>query len=337
MDELDIKVTYIRPCVTDAGKVSAETRLVSRGRTSSELLSDFFDSARLCWLLSISRIFSKVKCSEKLGIAKMEFEGKTIVVSKGGRINIRTAEDKEDALRTVWLVSKALWPSIICPKCQKSVLECVSGLCVKCEVKNCGLLLRGPPNPNRESADKPSSRTVNEILTEAQANASVDFNEARRNLDEVCRILRKMVTSPNSGTTPENIQSVVSEHLRCGNELAQNLLIQSPRQMGASAGLILLGISANLEMLSVTLASLAKTSLSNEYPAIKLTWDAFLAAYEDLWKPAYGKREKSRSHVRRSLMRVSERKNEVDFRIQLEKIVEAGNRLRSIRMLALAV
>ena len=138
-------ITYLRPCVTETGKISAETYLAPSNEESADLAPAFFDSARLCWALNSSEIFNRVKCSEKLGIAKADLNGKTIVISKSGRINVRRAENEEDALRTTRLVSKAAWPAMVCSTCGKAVLECVAGLCDRCTGKDCPLLFDGPP------------------------------------------------------------------------------------------------------------------------------------------------------------------------------------------------
>ena len=278
-------ITFIRPCVTEAGKVSAETRLAPSTGASSELSPDFLDSSRLCWVLNISKVFSRVKCSEKLGIAKMEIDGKTVVVSKGGRINIRTARDKEDALGTTRLVSKALWPAMICSNCERAVIECVSGLCASCKPKECQLLTHGPPDPTRTPSKKFDLKTVRDILAELETTVPTDFYEARRTLDEAFQVMNGVAVAVSSGNASDNVESAVKEKLDAGNRMAQRLIVEGGRQIDVSGGLILLGVAANLEALNHMIGSFVKSSLSpSDRRGFKDAWNAVASAYETLWK-----------------------------------------------------
>lgn len=284
-DAMSFGITFIRPCVTDAGKVSAETRLAPNSGTSSDLSPDFLDSSRLCWVLSISQAFSRVKCSEKLGIAKMETDGKTVVVSKGGRINIRTARDKEDALETTRLVSRALWPAMICSKCGRAVIECVSGFCTGCRPKECQLLTHGPPDPTQTSSKRLESKTVRDILAKLETTAPIDFYEAKQNLDEAFQVMRGAAVALSSGNASDNVEDAVKEKLDVGNRVAQRLIVQDGRQVNISGGLILLGVVANLEALNRMISSFAKSSLSSlDRRAFKDAWNSVVSAYETLWK-----------------------------------------------------
>jgi|GEM_PF-5957180 ArsR family metal-binding transcriptional regulator len=85
------KISYIRPCFTDKSKKMAEARF-------SESVAD---SKEMCELLMNSRQFDNVTYSEKLGIARIEWMGKTITIFNTGEITVRSAESIEDVKSTI--------------------------------------------------------------------------------------------------------------------------------------------------------------------------------------------------------------------------------------------
>jgi TATA-box binding protein (TBP) (component of TFIID and TFIIIB) len=52
--------------------------------------------------------FKDVTCSMKLGVIKIKWKGKTIMVFRTGKISIREADSEDDAVRTFHTVSKAI-------------------------------------------------------------------------------------------------------------------------------------------------------------------------------------------------------------------------------------
>jgi len=339
MVKSNLGMTYIRPCVTEAGKISAETHLGS-ARDGSESSSDFLDSSKLCWLLNLSQIFSGVKCSQNLGIAKIEFNGKTVVVSKGGRINVRTAENKEDALETTWLVSKAMWPAMICARCGKAILECISGWCGKCRPKDCPLLVSGPPKPTQMLDTRRDIKTVNEILQELDASGSSAFKQAKQDLGDILQILGSAVTMLSSGNSSQN-EVTVRQKLEEATCLAQRLIVEGHKQIDMSAGLILLGISTNLEMLSQIVGSLAKVVLSHpDHLLLERTWNVVISGYKALWRfdPAEPRRlEKSYAAVSRILSRTRGKGGNIDFLRSLKAMAKVCLYLSRIASMSLVV
>ncbi|MBU1135205.1 MAG: hypothetical protein KKG13_01660 [Nanoarchaeota archaeon] len=93
----DYELNFIKPCITERKKVLAEVKL-RRG----------FKPEVLCDIMSKSKLAKHTKCSEDLGIARIEWEGKTILVFASGEINIRRADDKEDALKTANFIKDIL-------------------------------------------------------------------------------------------------------------------------------------------------------------------------------------------------------------------------------------
>jgi len=101
-------ITYIHPCVSEKGKVMAEARLDRGPEGSVDLKYGFFDPYMMCYIIKNCGFFKDVKCSSKLGIAKIEHEGKTIIINQNGKIDVRKAVSREDALETVRFVSRTL-------------------------------------------------------------------------------------------------------------------------------------------------------------------------------------------------------------------------------------
>lgn len=93
----DFELNFIKPCITERKKVLAEVKL-RRG----------FRPEVLCEIMSKSKLAKYTKCSEDLGIARIEWKGKTILVFASGEINIRRAEDKKDALETANFIKDIL-------------------------------------------------------------------------------------------------------------------------------------------------------------------------------------------------------------------------------------
>jgi len=330
---------YLRPCVTEAGKISAETHLAPRGREPVDSTSEFFDSARLCWAVNGSQAFNRVKCSEKLGIAKLEINGKTIVVSKSGRINVRRADDEEDALRATRLVTRAAWPAMICSRCGKTVVECVAGLCTRCAGRDCSLLLGGPPEPASISAGARETKTVSEILTELAAIERSSLQEAKGHFDKVFQILKNVRGTQPPCSSFVGDEGSVAEELEAAKLLAQKLIAQGQTQVESSAGLAIMGIAINLESLSHAVVLHAKLVQSHpESLLAKEAWRIAMGAYEALWQRDQAKvQELARLHakVRSKLRRSGGKCREGDLRASLGKLVELGlslSRIISIRL-----
>ncbi len=86
---------YTKPCITEKDRIMANTTL--------DINLDF---ERMCDMLKTE--FKDVVCSQKLGIVKINWKGKTILIFKSGKVSIRKAESEDDAIKTLETVSKTL-------------------------------------------------------------------------------------------------------------------------------------------------------------------------------------------------------------------------------------
>ncbi len=143
-------LAVFEPCLTDSQMVMAEIHLASR-----EVNYGYVDPG-FCEILPL--YFSSVKCSQILGIARIEFEDKEILVSQTGKTIVRHAENEKDALKMCDLLSRSISASVICP-CLATAAECISGLCT-CEA--CEILENSSLSPDEKDVIK--EKEYNSVL-----------------------------------------------------------------------------------------------------------------------------------------------------------------------------
>ena len=108
---------FLNPCITDGEKVMAELYLAAREVDYGYLDPQFCEYVNL---------YFTAKCSQSLGIARIEYENKEILLSQTGKVVVRQAESEEDALETVDLVHRVVSGAVICSSLS-TVLESISG------------------------------------------------------------------------------------------------------------------------------------------------------------------------------------------------------------------
>ncbi len=123
-------VMYIQPCASERGKLMADVEL------AKEPTGQFIDPETLCSLLEIHRRrFAELKCSPSLGVAKLKWKGREISIFKNGKLKIQRALDREEILRVANSISRLIWAAAICEVCKQPTLDCASGKCGKCAVR----------------------------------------------------------------------------------------------------------------------------------------------------------------------------------------------------------
>lgn len=130
-------VALIHPCVTDAKKVSAETQL------AKPMKYGFLDVEAFKPLADLK--FKDVRCSSRLGILKFNHGLREIVLYSSGKINVKKASDREDAIRTIDRLGRMMWPATICTACGSVAMECAAVGCAPCQHKVCPVLRGGAP------------------------------------------------------------------------------------------------------------------------------------------------------------------------------------------------
>ncbi len=124
-------ILIIKPCTVEEniGKISGEAHV----GYWVEGKKFYFEAKKFGESLAREAAFKEFKFSEKIGIAKFDHDGKTVLFSTSGRIIVRGAADSADVLKTVELAANAAWHSAVCPvhnrlaeECVKKELECAA-------------------------------------------------------------------------------------------------------------------------------------------------------------------------------------------------------------------
>lgn len=252
-------VTYIHPCISEVGRVTAEAKLTSGPEGAVDLKFGFFDPIMLCWALETSGLFKDVKCSPSLGVARVMVDDKTVMVFKDGRMNVRRARDKIDAIETIRLVSRSLWGSIICSCCGNSGVDCASGGCEDCLTRVCPVIGGGPPDPaitSRAPLKQTTASTIFERVKELPSG--IYFQDGSRRVDEAVEIVERLADEVLRGPVNLNLLDLAKEKLNEANKLAIRFIVETPRVEDATIGLILAGASLDVSRVVDGLSMLAK-------------------------------------------------------------------------------
>lgn len=261
-------ITYIHPCITEAGKIAAETRLTSAPEGAPDLKYGFYDPLQLCAILNTTEFFQDVKCSPSLGIGRVHVDDKTVLIYKDGRINVRQAEDKEDALRTIRQVSRSLWGAIIC-SCGNASVDCASGGCEQCIAQTCPVISGGPPDPTVTNLSPTQQTTASTIFERVKTlKTRKHFEEGIKQLDETFSLFKQASLkflkehSVNGSTL-----SLMEEKIVQVNKLAIRFIVETSNVYDAAIGLTLSGVAMDLSRIADGLKSLTSSKSEFSSPA----------------------------------------------------------------------
>lgn len=288
-------ITYIHPCVSEAGRVMAEARLTKGPEGEVKNLKyGFFDPYMMCYTLKNCGFFTDVKCSTKLGVAKIEYDGKTIIINHKGKIDVRRARDKEDALTTIRFVGRTLWGAIICMCCGNAGIDCASGGCEDCVDKLCPVLGGGPPQPglNQEKTKQTTGKTT---------FIRVDKLETGHLFIEGFVMLKKALERIFNGDL--NVDFEIESAARKG----MHFIIETPRMQDAALGLILDGICEDVRRIKEGLNDLQGIRLGEKEggflkDAEKIVVESFSAFENTDWEKTSEIKEKIYPEYRKRLM-----------------------------------
>lgn len=241
-------VTYIHPCISEAGKVTAEARLTSGPEGAVDLKYGFYDPIQLCMTLNMAGFFEDVRCSPNLGIGRVTVDNKTVLIYKDGRINVRRAKDREDAVQTIRLVSRSLWGAIICSCCGNAGVDCASGGCEDCVTRVCPVIGGGPPDPTMASRGPIQQTTASTIFDRVKAlETRGHFEEGVTRLDEAFEIFReKSLGFLEKQVVNKATLKSIEERIAQVNKSAIKFIVETPSVYDAAIGLILSGVAMDL-------------------------------------------------------------------------------------------
>jgi hypothetical protein len=179
-------IIEINPC-TEEGFVTLETQLRSRVM-AQDLFADFFDQYQLCQSLTEIDIFDKMNCSSKMGYALAEIKGKRTHVFKTGKIIMRRADDKEDALNTLAKISKMLLPARLC-SCNNTLVDCFGGACNTCSEGSCAALIDAAEIGEEYETE---GYTIGNVLEEKDMENYPELLDNFKLLDEIISDIRNI-------------------------------------------------------------------------------------------------------------------------------------------------
>ncbi len=277
-------ITYIHPCITEAGKIAAETRLTSGPEGATDLKYGFYDPLQLCATLNTTEFFQDVKCSPRLGIGRVNLGDKTVLIYRDGRINVRQAKDKEDAIRTIRQVSRSLWGAIICT-CGNTSVDCASGGCEECLTQICPVMSGGPPDPTVTDRSLTQQTIASKIFDRVNTlETGRHFEEGIKQLDEAFNLFERAShrflkdQSINTST-----YRMIEEKIAQAKKLSIRFITETSNIYDAALGLILSGVAKDSSRIAyglrglvsskIELSSSALTHLLSE--AINMTVEAY--------------------------------------------------------------
>lgn len=88
-----MEIRLSRPCVEDPSRYIAECHL---GRK--------LDIEKLCGILRNANVMD-LKCSVKLGVARYELDGRSVMMYQSGRVDIRRIQDTTQAEKVMWEIT----------------------------------------------------------------------------------------------------------------------------------------------------------------------------------------------------------------------------------------
>jgi hypothetical protein len=241
-------VTYIHPCISEAGKVTAEARLTSGPEGAVDLKYGFYDPIQLCMMINMTGFFEDVRCSPNLGIGRVTVDDKTVLIYKDGRINVRRAKDREDAVQTVRLVSRSLWGAIICSCCGNAGVDCASGGCEDCVTRVCPVIGGGPPDPTVTSRGPIQQTTASTIFDRVKALETKGyFKEGVKQLDEAFEIFGEAsLKFLEKQVVDKAALKSIGQKIAQVNRSAIKFIVETPSVYDAAIGLILSGVAMDL-------------------------------------------------------------------------------------------
>jgi ArsR family metal-binding transcriptional regulator len=228
-------VTYIHPCISESGKVAADVKVTRGPEGEIRLEYGFYDPLLMCYFLQNAGIFKRVRCSPKLGVARVDWEGKTIMIFDSGRISIRRAKDREDVLRSLKFVSRVLWGSIICGCCGNVGRDCASGGCEDCVAKVCPVLA-GFSEPGERRERRGKTRGSKTWVRVDRLRTGKMFLKGIKLIDRLISGLRDRLSLARA----ERLFNKV-------NQKAIKFILETERIEDAALGLILAGVAFDVK------------------------------------------------------------------------------------------
>jgi len=210
----EARVVYVRPCISEAGKVTASTRLILDPALQPSPYG-LFDAETFCLTLELAPHVGDTRCSPSLGTARITRANRTLLVSKDGILNLRGAEDKDEAVGTIRNLSRTLWGSAVCPACGNAGFDCISGGCTECFRSLCPLIKNGPPDMLEKYIGFGGETTVREALDRQRVSPRRGrLGESLARLEEATGLIARVVEGKPEEDSFKTIRIEINDAMR---------------------------------------------------------------------------------------------------------------------------
>jgi len=160
--------TTFQPCA-EYGRVTVEAILTKPLGSGFEV----FDSEEMCSKLRLVDTLKNQKCSGEMGYGFAGCDDTHLHIFKTGRVIIRRAVNREQAVELLRIVKAGLWPSVIC-RCGNVASECVGGGCEHCLDLFCPGLAWGPKETGK-NIETEQQKTFFERITSPSDYSNHNF------------------------------------------------------------------------------------------------------------------------------------------------------------------
>ncbi len=318
--------------MSETGKITAEARLTAGPEGNVNLKYGFYDPVQLCETLNMAGFLEDIRCSPKLGVGRATIDDKTVLVYKDGRINVRKAKDRQDAVQTIRLVSRILWGAIVCSLCGNAGVDCASGGCEECVSRVCPVIGGGPPDPTVTSRGSKKQATASTIFDRAKRLKTKGyFEESVKHLDEAFKVLEETsLRFLEERFVDDSKLKIVEENIAKVNKYVAKFIVETPNVYDAAIGLVLSGAATDLKRITdgLKIVIFSKKALSPELreffsEAVNIATDAyndFRSADSDKAKHIANRYTKFRKRWKEAFRRIPEK----DVLTGIEKISVNG-------------
>ena len=138
----------LKPCTMDPSATMFEIQLTTGSKYP------YFDIELLESNILTCKEFSAIKVSDGFGSLSFQYKGKEMLAYENGKVTIKRAKSKEDAIDTFNSFSKILWISRICPECASPAVDCAAGACIECADDACPVIDQGPKKIGRKEKEQ---------------------------------------------------------------------------------------------------------------------------------------------------------------------------------------
>ncbi len=201
----------------------------------SESIFDVFDSCELCTSLGDVGLLKNVRCSLEMGYSIAEHIETRIHIFKTGKIVMRRASDRDQALYTLNMIQRSLWGAVVCPN-GNSAIKCVAK---GCSTHNMQISPGITWGITADSSEKTSgTQTLSRVKSLETANK---FLASMKKLNQVIDFLKKLSNTalPNNSIEKEAYGEQIKGLLREASEYAIEFIVTTKREEDAALGLIL--------------------------------------------------------------------------------------------------